>query len=88
LDKVVKVMKENSSYDLEINGHTDSQGVASKNLELSQKRAESVKNYLVKSGVEASRLTAKGFGQTTPVADNATSAGRAQNRRVEFKVNF
>ena len=88
LDKVVKVMKENPSYDLEIDGHTDSQGVASKNLELSQKRAESVKNYLVKSGVEASKLTAKGFGQTTPVADNATAAGRAQNRRVEFKVNF
>jgi outer membrane protein OmpA-like peptidoglycan-associated protein len=88
LDKVVKVMKENPSYNLEINGHTDSQGAAAMNLELSQKRADAVKAYLAKKGVDASKLVAKGFGQTVPVADNATAAGRAKNRRVEFKVNF
>jgi outer membrane protein OmpA-like peptidoglycan-associated protein len=58
------------------------------NLELSQKRADAVKAYLAKKGVDASKLVAKGFGQTVPVADNATAAGRAKNRRVEFKVNF
>jgi OmpA-OmpF porin, OOP family len=88
LDKVVKVMKDNPSYDLEINGHTDNQGNAAMNLGLSDKRANAVKTYLTKAGIEASRLTAKGFGQTMPVADNATVAGRAKNRRVEFKVNF
>ena len=88
LDKVVKVMKENPSYNLEINGHTDSQGAAATNLELSQKRSDAVQAYLTKGGIEASRLTAKGFGETMPVADNATAAGKAKNRRVEFKVNF
>lgn len=88
LDQVVKVMLENPSYKLEINGHTDNKGVAEKNLLLSQKRSDAVKNYLQQKGVAADRLTAKGFGQTVPVADNATNEGRAKNRRVEFKVNF
>ena len=88
LDQVVKVMKENPTYNLEINGHTDNQGDAAKNLILSQKRSEAVKAYLVSKGVGAERLTAKGFGETVPVADNATAAGKARNRRVEFKVNF
>lgn len=88
LDKVVAVMKDNPSYELEINGHTDSQGDDAKNLTLSQNRANAVKTYLVNQGVSGSRLTAKGFGETVPVADDATAAGRAKNRRVEFKVNF
>ena len=88
LDKVVGVLKDNPSYELEINGHTDNQGGASKNLELSQKRSEKVKAYLVAKGIAASRLTAKGFGETVPVADNKIAAGKAKNRRVEFKVNF
>ena len=88
LDQVVKVMIENPSYKLEINGHTDNKGIPEKNLLLSQKRSEAVKNYLVKKGVAADKLTAKGFGQTVPVADNATNEGRSKNRRVEFKVNF
>ena len=88
LDQVVKVMVENPSYKLEINGHTDNKGNAEKNLQLSQKRSEAVKNYLIQKGVPANKLTAYGWGQTAPVADNTTNEGRTKNRRVEFKVNF
>lgn len=88
LEQVVKVMKDNPAYLLEINGHTDNVGDDVKNLDLSQRRAIAVKNYLVKKGIEAARLTPKGFGETQPVADNKTANGRAKNRRVEFKVNF
>jgi outer membrane protein OmpA-like peptidoglycan-associated protein/opacity protein-like surface antigen len=88
LNKVVTVMNDNPSYNLEIKGYTDNKGDEVKNLELSQKRADAVKNYLVKKGVDESRLMAKGFGQDFPVANNATAAGRAKNRRVEFTVNF
>ena len=88
LNKVVKVLKENPTYNLEINGHTDNQGDAARNQLLSQKRADAVKGYLVNKGIKAGRLTAKGYGQQVPVADNSTVAGRAQNRRVEFKVNM
>lgn len=88
LDQVVKVMKENPSYNLEINGHTDNVGDDALNLELSKKRANAVKKYLTDKGIEGSRLAAQGFGETVPVADNATAEGRAKNRRVEFKVDF
>ena len=88
LDKVVSVMVSNPSYKLEINGHTDNKGNADKNLQLSQKRSEAVKNYLIQKGVAANKLSAYGWGQTVPVADNATNEGRSKNRRVEFKVNF
>lgn len=88
LDDVVKIMKENPSYKLSINGHTDNAGKADKNQKLSEDRAASVKAYLENKGVEASRLTSAGFGQTQPVADNKTAKGRAKNRRVEFKVKF
>jgi len=88
LNEVVKVMNENPSYNLEINGHTDNKGAAAMNLNLSQRRAEAVMTYLTKHGVDASRQSAKGYGLTMPVADNATAEGRAKNRRVEFKVNF
>jgi len=88
LDKVAKVLKENKSYDLEINGYTDNVGDKDKNMVLSQKRAESVKQYLESKGIQADRLFAHGYGETNPVADNTTAAGRAKNRRVEFKVIF
>jgi outer membrane protein OmpA-like peptidoglycan-associated protein len=69
-----------------IGGHTDSSGTNSINLKISNKRANAVRDYLVRKGVDASRLIAKGFGESTPVDSNKTRAGRANNRRVEIKV--
>ncbi len=88
LNQVVDVMKENPSYDLEIHGHTDNVGNAEKNLKLSEDRAASVLNYIQNKGVQADRMKSFGHGDTQPVGDNKTPAGRAQNRRVEFKVTF
>lgn len=70
----------------EIAGHTDSIGSDSYNQDLSQRRAVSVRNYLVDKGVDADRMTAVGYGESQPVADNDTEAGRAQNRRVELRI--
>ena len=66
----------------EIEGHTDSVGSEAYNKKLSERRADSVKSYVVGQGVEISRLSTKGFGESQPVADNGTAEGRAQNRRV------
>lgn len=88
LDQVVSVMTENPMYNLEVHGHTDSQGDDAKHMKLSDDRAASVKKYLMDKGVAAIRLRSEGHGETIPVADNTTSAGRAKNRRVEFKVMF
>jgi outer membrane protein OmpA-like peptidoglycan-associated protein len=70
-----------------IEGHTDNVGKAASNKTLSEKRAAAVKAYLVKKGVSADRLSSVGFGDTVPIADNKTAAGKASNRRVEFKVS-
>ena len=88
LDRVVKVMNDNSAYNLEINGHTDSTGPDDHNQDLSERRAASVKQYLTDKGIDASRLTSRGFGESQPVAPNTTANGRYKNRRVEFKVIF
>lgn len=88
LDQVVTVMKENPGYNLEVNGHTDSQGDDAANLKLSQERAAAVEKYLEDKGVAKDRISSQGYGETVPLADNATAAGRARNRRVEFKVTF
>ncbi len=85
LDQLADTLKQAPDLKVEIQGHTDSQGNRAYNRDLSEKRAESVRVYLIKAGVPASRLTAKGFGPDLPLTTNATSAGRAQNRRVEFK---
>ncbi len=69
-----------------IEGHTDNQGTAELNLELSGNRALTIKNWLVEKGVAADRLLAVGFGDTKPIADNASEEGRAQNRRTEFRL--
>ncbi len=74
------------SLKVELGGHTDSQGKDAANQALSQKRADSVRQYLVDKGIEGDRMTAVGYGETQPIADNNTAAGRAENRRVEFKI--
>ena len=71
---------------VEVQGHTDSQGRDAFNLKLSQKRAESVRAYLIERGVPALSLEAKGYGETMPIASNRTRSGRAKNRRVEFVI--
>lgn len=86
LDEVAEILKKNPKLHLKIDGYTDNSGKPEKNLELSQKRSDAVKKYLVEKGVEAARITATGHGQEDPVADNKTEVGRAKNRRVEMKV--
>lgn len=85
LNKVVQSLRDQTNTLVEVAGHTDSQGNDGYNLRLSGQRAESVRRYLVQGGINASRITAQGYGETQPVASNATEAGRAQNRRVELK---
>ncbi|MEW6430942.1 MAG: OmpA family protein [Myxococcota bacterium] len=84
LDEIVSPPTNNPSLTLSVEGHTDNVGKPKANLDLSQKRAASVKKYLVGKGVDAKRLTTKGWGDTKPVADNRTEDGRAKNRRVEL----
>jgi len=86
LDEVAQAMRDNPTLRVEIQGHTDSVGNDRFNLKLSQKRAESVKKYLVQQGIEARRMVPKGYGETVPIADNRTSDGRGENRRVEFVI--
>jgi len=88
LDEVVKLLKEdeNATIALDVEGYTDNTGSAATNKKLSQARATAVAAYLKKKGIDAKRLTAKGFGPENPIADNKTAAGRAQNRRVELKL--
>ena len=71
---------------MKISAHTDSKGSDEYNLELSQKRAESVVNYLIAKGIDSGRLIAKGYGETRQVATNDTEEGRALNRRVEMRI--
>ena len=71
---------------VEIQGHTDNRGQPQLNMNLSQRRAESVRRWLVEHGVESERLTAKGYGATRPVAPNITAYNRSRNRRVQFKI--
>jgi OOP family OmpA-OmpF porin len=80
------IIKHHPNATFEVAGHTDAKGSDTYNLRLSQRRAEAVRGYLVQQGVEPSRLTAVGYGESQPVADNATEAGRAQNRRVELRI--
>jgi OOP family OmpA-OmpF porin len=82
LNSVVPFLKEHGDAMVEIDGYTDSIGSDAYNQKLSERRANAVKAYLVSQGIAASRITAKGFGKSQPVADNATEAGRAANRRA------
>ena len=84
LNMIVGVLKDNPDLKFEIDGHTDNTGTPAHNLTLSQQRADAVRDQLVKMGIDASRLTSKGFGDTKPISDNNTLEGKANNRRVEF----
>ena len=86
LNNVVGILKENPTYKVDIDGHTDIIGTPAKNQVLSEARANSVKAYLVSKGIDENRLVATGFGIDKPIADNKTAAGRAKNRRVEMKL--
>lgn len=84
LDNDVATLKSWGDVNIEVAGHTDSMGSDAYNMKLSQQRAEAVRNFLISRGVAADRLTAKGYGESQPVADNATDEGRFKNRRVEL----
>ncbi len=88
LDQIAKIFIENPTYKVEIQGHTDNVGKPAANLRLSDERANAVRDYLIDKGVPAKQLTAKGYGDTMPIASNKTKAGRAKNRRVEFVISF
>ncbi len=86
LDKVVILLNDNPKLKIQIIGHTDNVGLVKDNLLLSNNRAKAVVGYLLQKGVAATRVTARGFGSTKPVADNKTAIGKAQNRRTELSV--
>jgi outer membrane protein OmpA-like peptidoglycan-associated protein len=86
LDRLVEIMKENSTMEIELEGHTDSRGNPNDNLLLSQQRVVAVKAYLVSKGISSKRITGKGYGGARPVADSDTEENRQLNRRVEFKI--
>jgi len=84
LDEIAESFREWPEVRVEVQGHTDNVGTPEKNMLLSQQRAETVRDYLIQKGIASDRITAVGYGQEKPIADNNTSAGRAQNRRVEL----
>jgi outer membrane protein OmpA-like peptidoglycan-associated protein len=86
LQQIAQALKDSPNLSVRIEGHTDNVGKKDKNLKLSQSRADAVRDYLIAQGVDKKQLTAEGFGQTRPIASNATRAGRTLNRRVEFRI--
>lgn len=88
LNQVVKIMNENPTLKLRIEGHTDNAGDDEANMKLSEDRAAAVKAYLVSKGISEDRIATEGFGESMPIADNSTAAGRTKNRRIEIKVAY
>ncbi|RZK54587.1 MAG: OmpA family protein, partial [Hymenobacter sp.] len=84
LDQLVQILTEYPDYSLSIAGHTDSKGDDTYNLKLSYERAAAARTYMLNKGIPAARIEARGYGETKPLADNATAAGQALNRRVDF----
>ncbi len=87
LNRVAKALQAQQNFNVEIAGHTDSTGSAAYNEKLSDERAKSVRQYLIDQGIDADRLTARGYGELEPIASNENQSGRAMNRRVEFRVS-
>ncbi len=86
LNDLVEILKIKNTMVVEIQGHTDDVGKEEENLKLSQERAGEVRKYLISKGIEENRVSAKGYGQTMPIADNANDAGKSKNRRTSLKV--
>ncbi|MCA9689993.1 MAG: OmpA family protein, partial [Myxococcales bacterium] len=86
LDRAVTVLTEFSDTRIRIEGHTDTDGSHEHNMDLSKRRAESVKRYFVEHGIDASRIETEGYGPDVPIADNKSAKGKAKNRRIEFKL--
>jgi outer membrane protein OmpA-like peptidoglycan-associated protein/tetratricopeptide (TPR) repeat protein len=86
LDRLLKLLKDVPSLQIEISGHTDNTGSAKLNASLSQDRAQAVVSYLTGKGIAANRMTAKGYGSTKPIASNNSASGRQDNRRTEFEI--
>jgi outer membrane protein OmpA-like peptidoglycan-associated protein len=87
LDGVADILERNLQIRLvEIGGHTDSKGKAKRNRRLSRRRAAAVRSYLIEAGIQPDRLVIKGYGEDSPIKDNATATGRRANRRVEFTI--
>jgi outer membrane protein OmpA-like peptidoglycan-associated protein len=86
LNKLAAIFKEYPKTEILVEGHTDSAGSDEYNMGLSKLRAESVTNYLISQGIDASRFTTKWYGETQPIADNATVEGKSKNRRVELGI--
>lgn len=87
MQKIADIIKDFPGFHVQVDGHTDNVGKPESNLKLSQERAAAVVTYLVnQKGTDAQRLSAKGWGDAKPIADNKTEAGRAKNRRVDFTV--
>lgn len=87
LDQAAAEMKKDKTVKFVLNGNASAEGTPEHNMELSVERANSVKLYLVNSGINGDNLSVKGYGESNPIADNSTEEGRIQNRRVEIKVN-
>ena len=88
LNDVVKIMQENPEMKLSIEGHTDWVGADDYNQTLSENRAGAVRTYIVSKGIDESRITSAGYGETRPIADNNTASGRQKNRRVEMTLTY
>jgi outer membrane protein OmpA-like peptidoglycan-associated protein len=86
LQKLYTLLKDNPDVLVEISGHTDNQGSVAHNTALSENRAKSVKEHLVKAGIPVTAIKTAGYASTKPIGDNNTAAGRAMNRRIEMKI--
>jgi len=87
LSEVAGIMRQYPDYDLTISGHTDNVGSDATNLSLSERRAAACREFIIATGISYSRISSTGYGENRPTADNATSAGRRLNRRVEFELS-